>query len=91
MQPDPPGPLDARAASPPDRQARRHWYTTSCSPAGLRDLIGVDAQLEQPRGLQPHILPAAPALGSQPATIRIPHRTGPNLAVPPSDTGRADR
>ena len=27
LKPYPPGPLDARAASPPTRQARRHWYT----------------------------------------------------------------
>jgi hypothetical protein len=56
-------------------------------PQGLCDLVGVDALLEQPRGLQPHILSAGPALSSQPATIRIPHRTGLNPAVPPATQG----
>jgi hypothetical protein len=31
--------------------------------------------------------PAGPALSSQPATIRIPHRTGLNPAVPPATQG----
>ena len=50
--------------------------------SGQLDLIGTNGVcrfhvlLERLGGLQPHPLPAGPALSGQPATIRIPHDTG---------------
>ena len=66
--------------------------TTPCAPLLIRriradpqqpgDPHGAHVLAEQLRGLQPHPLPAEPALRGQPATIRIPHDTGLNPPAP---------
>jgi hypothetical protein len=90
LQAFPPGPLEASASSPPERQARRHWYTDFVlTPQQPGDLDGIHVLREHLSGLQPHPLPASPAIRGQPATIRIPHTTG--LTPPETPVTQARR